>query len=274
MLKRRKVIIVLLMFSFLLLCAGRVIVYGFAASEHDKRMWKVLTGKDKPVFKNKEVKEAIENASYLCVDQYNNNGSNKLSQLKEVGVKGLPDSISEINYNAVGDTHRMKTHSGWNYNVSMEFAEKWEKRKTILINTAGKIFDFEGNTVKQEAFCKLIYYTHIIGDYEYNDPFEDDGLMPLGGKFGKKSVISELLVCIKDLFENQHTSYYYIFLKLDLELLDARLYRLYNTYANMNESLRGEKYYKYINDLEKMLYSFIPKLLKNEDFFNEVYDFN
>lgn len=246
-------------------------IFGWNADKHNQIMWEILTGTKNPSLKSKsDEKEALQNASYLCVDQCNGMGQGSLNQLKEYGVKGIIDDISEINYGAGGDNHREKTHMGWNNLSNPDFKDKWDKRKKILLNTVDKVFDFE-NDEDIEAFSKLIYYIHIIGDYEYNDPFENDGLIALGGKYGGTSVISELRGCIKTLFKDQHSSYNYIFLQLDLQLLDSKVYRLYNEFKTFDPAARKKKYDEYVSDLKKYLSKFIPKLLKNEEFFTEVF---
>ena len=142
-----------------------IAVFAFDRKEHDKYMKDVLFKYFKIVDNDKSISkeiEALSCASYLAIDQYNGHGKDELITLKDYGVKKLPSSISEIDYNG-GPYHRKKTHRGWNAENGTYFgkdSERWITRKAILLNTADKMFDFD-NKNQKDSFCALILsYSH------------------------------------------------------------------------------------------------------------------
>ena len=125
--------------SFLLamvICFSFVVpAYAHERGEHDEDIEYVLFGnKDykstHPITASKI--QAIEDAAYLCVDQFNGNGKEALENLNSEDIPGIPKSIEEFDFNS-NYAHRNFTHRGWN--VPYDEKAHWPIRQQILINT-------------------------------------------------------------------------------------------------------------------------------------------
>ncbi len=100
----------------------------------------------------------LQCASYLCIDQFNNNDpkrangdQKKLDWLRE-RVNGLPKSINEINPDSgekqlSGKNHRSFTHRGWGFPYWIPGnggdRAKSKLRMKIMQNTVQTVFDFQ-----------------------------------------------------------------------------------------------------------------------------------
>lgn len=242
--------------------------HGNSFDENEKKTWKMLTS-----------------ATYLAIDQFNNNGQDDLDLLKEYKVKGLPSDISEINVTASANKsaqnyHRKYTHIGWNERyITKSNREFWLKRRAIIENTVDKIFDFdnsvynENKNIKQkDSFCQLLYYTHIIGDHLEDKSYEHNVLkIELGGRTDKIDVINDLLKLLPSLFPHQKHTQSYSSLKRELIELNVKIkdfVKLYN--SNINDEVFVE-YKKFTKELKTILVCYIPGLLKEEPFFKDVF---
>lgn len=85
--------------------------------------------------------QALEDAVYLAVDQFNGKSAEELKRLKDMGVSGLPLSIDEFNDRS-NYVHRSFTHRGWDFEYPEE--AHWPVRKRILTNTVQKVLFDEG----------------------------------------------------------------------------------------------------------------------------------
>ena len=174
--------------------------FAHSGSEHNQELERVLFGDNGVQYanahKNANGKEgdaegkaiyALEDAAYLCIDQYgrrDEKGENCIAYLRRYVGVGIPQRLHQINPAATGPLHRSYTHQGWDHGYSQnsengqtldarEHPEKWAARKTILLNTADRVFSFTplsmgwlvGHSEKCDSFCALIYYTHVLGDY-------------------------------------------------------------------------------------------------------------
>ena len=164
------------------------VAFAYERDDHDSQLEMVLF--DDPNFRRNhggstgdeqgQAIRALENALYLCVDQSGGQGSNYLAELRDYGrpfgVWGLPSSIDAINSTG-GRKHREYTHQGWKPRYEdATVASRWEERKRILLNTADRVFGFSflpgwmvGYDRKCDSFCALIYYIHLVGDYEHDE---------------------------------------------------------------------------------------------------------
>lgn len=192
--------------------------------DHDRFLGEVLFGrneynskKDDPRYRTKI--EMLQKASYLSIDQFTNNDTEKekrdqkeLNYLRRHFVQGLPWTIAEINpsendkYNSLyPKIHREFTHRGWRFPYALpEYGgdiAKSEKRNAILYNTVAKVFSlrikpqnpfgkFIGETMKIQyeddkcdAICRLIYYVHVLGDC-----YEDDNFNKANGDSNGKKI--------------------------------------------------------------------------------------
>lgn len=253
-------------------------VYAFNRDEHDKYMLDVLFKSFKNVENDKSISdeiEALECASYLTIDQYNGNGENDLSYLKQYGVKELPTSISKIDY-ASGPYHRRATHRGWDgettgvYNTTDK--ERWLIRKKILINTTDKIFDFKGNTAKRDSFCALIYYTHILGDRIADTKYyPNSDIIELGGRSDNQDITHELRHHIGILFSDQSHSFKFNHVVTKLDYLDSRIAALLKKNNGVLSDKDFAEYKSYAEDIMEVLIYNIPEMLKDEDFFKKTF---
>ncbi len=249
--------------------------FAFERKDHDKYMISVLFKNFLEVDNKPEIKdeiEALECASYLCVDQFNGNGQKDLDYLNAYGVRELP-ALSEIDFNASGTTHRSYTHRGWNFVYGGLANERWNVRKQLLMNTAGAIFDFQGNERQQESFCALIYYIHILGDYEDDTSWKvSNGLkMAAGGRRDKEDVIDELLIHLKILFDDQQHTHKYLHLTMGLEKYNSKLAKIERSEGGINTDEEFELRQEYVKGLRNLLTLYLPEMLKEEEFFNKAF---
>lgn len=117
----------------------------------------------------------LMDALYLCSEQSDNQGQEKIDNLKLHKVRKVP-SLSTINIK--NDCLLDCAHNSWEYeyknNVEVKIA-----RKKILNNSVNKVFDFGfinnlfgSSSGECESFSALLYYAHILSDYLASDPAE------------------------------------------------------------------------------------------------------
>lgn len=147
-------------------------VFAYDEQEHSAILESVLLGKKHNLNSysksTKKAIEALEEASSLMIDQFNHSKSEELISLRKK-VNGLPAAIEEIDYSSNAIIHRKYTHRGWEDSSYENFEKKechWQVRKSILQKT---VFQLWTDDVREgEAFSKLVYYVHILGDYQYD----------------------------------------------------------------------------------------------------------
>ena len=271
--------------------------YSYGHSKHDLIMKKILFGNENKFFSGDKAKkmQALEYASYLCVDQFNGEGSYKLECLrKDMHITNIIKSIYEINYpNTFVDkenTHRRYTHQGWNYNgfrhlkiPNTDIFEdaNWNKRKKILLETCKKVFDFDfqlvGYDKKCDAFCSLIYYIHLIGDYHEISESEDKYgnykmnsdkhpyMIPLYKRNDSVNILNALEENFKTLFSKQKEDDNY------KKLLSPSLSEISKIKDRLRLECSYNEFKEICNDLIKVLEENVPELLKREDFFRNVF---
>ena len=264
--------------ALVLLFSDISIVRAYERKDHDQMTEDVL-------FKNFKVIDndlacldeinAIECAAYLAIDQFNENGQGDLNVLKAFGVKKLP-KLRDIDYPSSGAYHRRATHRGWTAEIGVydgEVLERWLLRKEILISTVEKIFDFKGDEVKKDSFCALIYYIHILGDrIDDTKYYPNAEIMELGGRTDEQDIACELLKYIEILFEDQKHTHKYQHVVSELEISDSGIKELLQSQPSglMSEET-FEKYQKYADEIREVLTCNLPEMLKDEDFFSEVF---
>ena len=248
----------------------------FNRNEHDRYMSDVLFKDFKNIENDVNIKDdikALEAASYLTIDQYNGNGNNALLMLNEYGVKSLPSSINEIDYSA-GAYHRRATHRGWDaestgvYNTSDR--NRWIIRKKILLNTADKMFNFNGNNSKKDSFCALIYYTHILGDRIADTKYYPNAdIIELGGRMDKQDISHELVHHIEILFSDQKDTHKYNHVVSKLDSYNSKLSELLKNNNGILSDDNFKLYHEYAEAIMDVLRWNVPEMLKEEDFFRE-----
>ena len=261
----------------------------------------------------------IEFASTLCIDQFNNNQEethskhqSMLNRLRKQ-VRGLPKSIDEINpdKNSLkqlsAKNHRTYTHQGWRFiyegpGKPGDLAHS-EKREAILRKTVSTVFGFKlkedslvaplwysitrahTDEARCEAYCRLFYYIHLLGDcfedetYQQANGNNNGQKIPLGRPNpSKKSVediensdiITEIIWVCDELFSSSITNTEtYPQLKKELKRVENDIRALYRSTGGLNSPERYSEYHKCVCELMQVLIVNVPNLLKNEaDFKN------
>lgn len=119
----------------------------------------------------------LMSALYLCSEQYDNLGQDKIDFLKQKKVSGIPP-IAKLN---IKENRLLAcSHNAWEY----EFTESLKKqgtRKKVLQNTVNKVFDFGilnnlfgSQKGKCNSFAAMLYYSHILADFLADDPSETE----------------------------------------------------------------------------------------------------
>ena len=264
--------------ALVLLFSDIPIVRAYERKDHDQMTEDVLFKNFKVIDNDLSMLDeinALESAAYLTIDQFNENGQGDLNVLKVFGVKKLP-KLRDIDYPSSGAYHRRATHRGWTAEIGVydgEVLERWLLRKEILISTVEKIFDFKGDEVKKDSFCALIYYIHILGDrIDDTKYYPNAEIMELGGRTDEQDIACELLKYIEILFEDQKHTHKYQHVVSELEISDSGIKELLQSQPSglMSEET-FEKYQKYADEIREVLTCNLPEMLKDEDFFSEVF---
>ena len=260
-----------------------MVAFSFGAEKHNEYMSYVLFG-DEDWKDPKSKIELLEKASYLALDQFNdkafrNKGERFLQELKDKKVRDLPADISEIDFNSNYD-HRRYTHMGWNHNYENDDAN-WEVRKTILCSTTNKVFNFGlselGNRFgeKCDSFSALVYYIHVLGDHldsaSKKVEVDKETMIPFATKKATEEspdLFYELKnTCFERLFLDQMDSDLYQEFIRKFEKLEKAARRLQRHGVQTEE--QQEKWANNMDDLLVLLEKYIPKLLKEETFFQK-----
>lgn len=277
-------------------------VFAGGNSYHDDMMRRILFSSGRCQSSNVVEAEVyltmLEYAAYLSIDQAGSKSGDqdKLDFLNNRGVKGIVRRIDEINPENVF-FHRSYTHRGWDYSYGSDKAN-WEERKKILLNTAESVFRFERHYKssdagkKREAFCKLIYYNHILEDWYYDDSStllhtlngdaEDiqetqRGLMIAFARAnpGKQNtdLFWELSSACETLFASEdrsrNTKYSGFKGKLDKIAADARELEASPGGVNTLDKIQIRNNYE--EALIDLMESYIPLLLDDEEFFRDAF---
>ncbi len=258
----------------------------------------------------------LQYASYLCIDQFNNNQERKYVSDEEKlrwlsnRVRGLPANLEEINpskdqkVQLSASNHRSFTHMGWNYPYAShapgDIANS-KVRMDILKKTVQKVFGFnlsngypgkalfnsvfgkDGEDDKHDAFCRLIYYIHILGDcfedenYKQANGNNNGKKIPLGREHPGNTIedtdlISELIKSINDLFINEkNDSFTYMPMIDKLNEKRDEIHSLYSKWGEINSPERYDEYHLLTNQVMIILKDDLPNLLFQESFFHDVF---
>ena len=116
-------------------------------------------------------------ALYLCSEQYDNQGQDKINYLKQHKVSGVP-ALNKINVNYYQLFEC--SHNYWEYEYSAAKNIRANRQK-VLRNTVNKVFDFGfinnvfgSNQGKCDSFAAMLYYSHILADYLAADPSDTE----------------------------------------------------------------------------------------------------
>ncbi len=272
-------------------------VFGFSAKVHGDYVHKVLFGLDSYQLIVSEYREEIkilDSALTLCIDQFNNSDSSLLTALKDAKVNRIPDSISEMNLIANAQTHRRYTHQGWESQESYlkenglkDFVDKWKDRKTILLSSVNKVFDFGlfaeisaylfgMYNEKCDSFAATIYYVHILSDYLEAENYKDSikTMMPIATRTssGYTDIINEMIKHFEVLFSSQLEDSNYSNLIEEMKEIHRDILKVSKSdgYPFNDESYK--EYHEQVNKLIDTLIKYVPKLLEKEKFFAKKFD--
>ena len=273
--------------------------------DHDKDLRDLLFGEGYTLTGEKKEKfQAIADAAALCIDQFS---SNETERKKEDTFKSLDarigfsfsfddielqKGIGGINVNA--NSHRLYTHRGWDFS-EYPLKELWARRKKILtatVNTElfgqspgllkhlpwveGVVYSEEACNDQCEAFCKLVYYIHLLGDYKeatsYSATFQQ--LIPLvrHEDLTSPAMIDELIKIVPILFGSQKWTYP-IFIQ-ELESIQTRAEKVMfidGRTGGIRTQEQFDEYYQCAMDLRDAIKQYVPEMLKKTDFFSEAF---
>lgn len=151
-----------------LLLAFSLVLPTFACDESQTETYvtQVLYGDQAAQHESDGDVELLLGALYLCSEQHDNRGSEKLNLLRKSGI-GLFTSLSRLN---VSEEELIDcAHGSWEHE-SLETKKAQNNRKNILKRTVNKALHFgrtEGE--KSNSLAALLYYTHILADYLADD---------------------------------------------------------------------------------------------------------
>lgn len=184
-------------------------------------------------------------------------------------------------------SHRAYTHLGWEYNYSSFNDERnpdwssrrWPLRQNLLRSTVEHVFNFNGApqwldpivgySGQCESFTKLLYYIHILGDhisYKHSTYKNNHEVMPLAAT-RDASIISELISCLPVLFPKQN----YVPLQKELETIGINVVSLLNRPEALGTEDGFAPYHENAAKVLDALESYLPELLKNEDYFKKAF---
>ena len=137
------------------------------------------------------------------------------------------------------------------------------------MKTVGTIFDFKGDIQKQESFCKLLYYIHILGDHMDDSSYKiDNGLkIDVGGRIDKNDIIHEWQKCIEVVFADQKHTHKYRDIVSSLEKYNSKFSKIIRSTGGINSDEKFELHKEYSEKLMKQMTRYIPEMLKEEEFF-------
>jgi hypothetical protein len=283
------ILIITLLFSAIFLFASE-------EDEHNKQMLQVLFGRPYTINEDEQRNiRPLEMAIYLTIDLYNGDtyvnkrgeryqAQRYLDDLKKFGVKKLP-KLPIIDFTA-GSEHQRYTHRGWdwidypsNYR-EYNFQNIWNVRKQLVyLATLDKIFSFNRwEYEKRDSFAALLYYVHILGDHigdkkrSYMDripisPRPDYRFNQSGENSNNPTIYTELLYHLPRLFKEQTNS-------IDYGMLMRYLERNKNRQFSTGTTISDEEYAElqtFAKETLDKLIEYIPRLLRNEDFFKRVF---
>lgn len=256
------------------------------AQDHYLELEMVLFGK-RYAGPNKDKLKLLEFASTLAIDQYKGSDAEKLKTLANAGIPELPPNVIDtkdqnekgINFDASPNTHRKETHRGWDWNYQPDKAN-WPIRKKILLETVNNVFGFNSFSGKYDKQCNslsaLIYYVHIVGDHQEDSKYKAGGaITSLAEKNYSSSTIDifyELEQHLPVLFADQKYSLTYMRMMNKLRDLGKEVRKL----TGSREGVTPEKipqYHQYAKDLIGILETYIPNLLRREEFFSRVFSY-
>ena len=171
MLKRLStfVLAIILVFSIQSAC------YGCNEAQTSTYVTQILFGDTASSKVNDEKVTLLLNALYLCCEQADNQGQDKLTYLNGQRVSGA-SSLNALNVS--GSLLLECSHNSWEHKIGA-VKQNQANRKQLLRNTVNKVFDFGffnkylfGGGQKCNSFAAVLYYSHLLADYLADEPDE------------------------------------------------------------------------------------------------------
>lgn len=167
------ILVVIVLFS-----VNSTIAYACDEQQTATYLGQLLFGNNAARWSSYDKMVMLVDALYICSEQADGKGQDKLDFLKNHKVSGIP-SLASINIqsNQLLDY----AHHSWTY-VAPGNTKSQATRKTVLKNTVNTVFGTDiiddtfgslfGNAkkTKYESFAALLYYAHILFDYLADDP--------------------------------------------------------------------------------------------------------
>lgn len=151
----------------------------FACDEKQTNTYvtQILFGDNALSKENDEKVKMLMSALYLCSEQSDNQGQDKINYLKGKKVSGIP-ALDDLKIK--GSSLFECSHNSWEH-VFTAAQKNQTNRKKVLQNTVNKVFDFGlinnliGSSKGQcNSFAALLYYSHLLSDYLADDPSETE----------------------------------------------------------------------------------------------------
>ncbi len=150
-------------------------VYACEEEQSNYYVKQIVFGNNAVNYESNTNVENLLNALYICSQQTERAGQEKLTALKKAKISGVP-TLEKINI-GVGYLFEC-AHNKWEY-VSKSTKKAQNARKSLLRRTVTNTFDFgwfnerfNSGGGKIDSFSALLYYSHILADYLADDPVE------------------------------------------------------------------------------------------------------
>lgn len=157
----------------------------YACDENQSNIYvsEIIFGDDALNYVFDENAKMLLDALYLCCEQSDSQGQDKIDYLKKKRVGGVP-SVDNIN---IRNSELLEcSHISWESEYVFNKKVRAYRRK-VLQNTVNKVFDFGtfnnlfgSESGKCNSFAALLYYSHILSDYLADDP--EDTEISIDGK--------------------------------------------------------------------------------------------
>lgn len=159
--------------AVILLLCNTTVVQACDENQSNTYITQILFGDDASSHDSDEDVKMLLDAIYICCEQADNLGQDKLDYLKKQKVNQVP---SLANINIKSDSLLECSHNYWEYEYAAN-KKVQEKRKKILLNTVNEVFDFGtisnlfgSKSGKCNSFSAFLYYSHLLSDYLADDP--------------------------------------------------------------------------------------------------------
>lgn len=136
---------------------------------------RILFGDKAEQYTNNDYVKMLTSALYICSEQSDKVGQEKLTFLEKNRVNNVP-AIEEVNIKSSAIFEN--AHQEWEKKSSSN-QKKQNTRRDVLRETVKEVFDFGwfNETFRAEhgqvdSFSALLYYSHILADYLADDPID------------------------------------------------------------------------------------------------------